>query len=72
LVVGKEMIMKIFVNDKQVEAAEGLLLSDLIKQFDYQKYVAIINGKHILLKDYSSRILIENDNVKLVRILGGG
>jgi thiamine biosynthesis protein ThiS len=66
------MKMKVIVNDKQAEIAEDLPLCDLLKQLDYQRCVVIINGKHILLKDYSSRILSANDNIKLVRILGGG
>lgn len=66
------MIMNIYVNDKPFEITEGLLLGDLLKLFGYQRCVVIINGKHILLKDYSSCKLIKNDNVKLVRILGGG
>jgi sulfur carrier protein len=64
--------MKVIVNGKQTEIAENLPLSILLKQLDYQRCVVIINGKHILLKDYSSWILRENDNIKLVRILGGG
>ena len=72
MAVGKVIIMKIRVNDQQVEVAEGLMLCDLIKQFDHHKCVAIINGKHILLRDYSSRILLKDDNVKILRILGGG
>lgn len=66
------MKMKVIVNGKQTEIAENLPLSILLKQLDYQRCVVIINGKHILLKDYSSWILRENDNIKLVRILGGG
>ena len=64
--------MNIYINDKPVEVAEDLLLCDLLKHLDYQRCVAIINGKHILFKDYGSRVLLKNDNVKLVRILGGG
>ncbi len=72
MAAGNEMTMNIFVNDKQVEIADDLLLVDLLKQFGYQKSVAIINGKHILQKDYGLYILKQDDNVKLVRILGGG
>jgi thiamine biosynthesis protein ThiS len=72
MAAGCEMIMNVFVNDKQVEIADDLLLVDLLKQFGYQKSVAIINGKHILQKDYASYILKEGDKVKLIRILGGG
>lgn len=64
--------MDIIVNNKQTEIAENLPLADLLKQLDYQRCVVIINGKHILLKDYSSRILNAGDNIKLIRILGGG
>jgi len=67
-----EMIMNIDLNDKPVEITEGYLLRDLLKQFGYQRCAVIINGKHILLKDYESCILKNNDKVKLVRILGGG
>jgi thiamine biosynthesis protein ThiS len=72
MAAGNEMIMNIFINDKQVEIADDLLLVDLLKQFGHQKSVAIINGKHILLKDYESYVLKKDDKLKLVRILGGG
>lgn len=64
--------MKVIVNSKLTEIAENLPLADLLKQLDYQRCVVIINGKHILLKDYSCRILNADDDIKLVRILGGG
>ncbi len=64
--------MNVIVNNKLTEIAENLPVADLLKQLDYQKCVVIINGKHVLLKDYSSRILNEGDNIKLIRILGGG
>ena len=66
------MIMNIYLNDEPVEIKEECLLGDLLKQFGYQRCAAIINGKHVLLKDYPSHILKKDDKVKLVRILGGG
>jgi sulfur carrier protein len=69
---GKEMIMNILINEKPVEIPEGLVVRDLINQFGYRRCAVIINGRHILLKDYGSCILKNDDNVKLVRILGGG
>jgi thiamine biosynthesis protein ThiS len=64
--------MNINLNDKQVEIADDMVLGDLLQQFRYKKCAVIINGKHILLNDYSSHILKEEDNVKIVLILGGG
>ena len=66
------MIMNIVLNDIPVEMPDGSLLRDLLKQFGHQRCAVIINGKHILLKDYESFILKNDDKVKLVRILGGG
>jgi thiamine biosynthesis protein ThiS len=64
--------MNIVLNDKPVELPEGYLLKDLMAQYGYKKCAVIINGKHILLKDYESCILKKDDNILLVRILGGG
>lgn len=64
--------MNIVLNDKPVEMQEGSLLRDLLAQYGYGKCAVIINGRHILLKDYESRILKNDDKVKIVRILGGG
>lgn len=64
--------MNIYLNEKPVEITEGLIVCDLIKQLGYRKCAVIINGKHVLLKDYASRILSEDDIVKIVVILGGG
>jgi sulfur carrier protein len=64
--------MNIVLNDKTVEIPEDYLLRDLLAQYGYRKCAVIINGRHILLKDYESCILKDNDKVKLVRILGGG
>lgn len=64
--------MNIYINDKPVEITEGFLLGDLLKQFGYKRPAVIINGKHILIRDYASFILKKDDNVKIIRILGGG
>jgi sulfur carrier protein len=64
--------MNIILNDKPVEMPEGYLLRDLLVQYGYRKCAVIINGRHILLKDYESWILKNDDKVKIVRILGGG
>jgi sulfur carrier protein len=64
--------MNIVLNDKPVEIQEGSLLRDLLNQYGYKKCAVIINGKHILLKNYESCILKNDDKIKLVRILGGG
>jgi thiamine biosynthesis protein ThiS len=64
--------MNIVLNDKPVEIPEGTLLRDLLAEYGYRKCAVIINGRHILLKDYESCILKKDDNIMLVRILGGG
>ncbi len=64
--------MNIHVNDKPIEIQEGFMLIDLLKKLGYKRAAVIINGKHILMRDYSSLILYEDDNVKIFRILGGG
>ena len=64
--------MNIVLNDKTVEIPEDYLLRDLLAQYGYRKCAVIINGKHVLLKDYESCILKNGDKIKLVRILGGG
>ncbi len=64
--------MNIVLNDNPVEIPEGSLLRDLLSQYGYRKCAVIINGRHILLKDYESWILKNDDKVKIVRILGGG
>jgi len=64
--------MNILLNDTALELPDDYCLKDLLKLKRYRRAAVIINDKHILIRDYESVILKNNDVVKIVRISGGG
>lgn len=65
--------MKIILNNNIVVIPNGFTVRQLIEHIGYLKSVAVlINGKQLLSAQYKEYQLKENDNVRIIRILGGG
>ena len=65
--------MEITVNNKKLDVPNNYKLKDLLNKLDYSKSVAIfINGKQILMAEYDVLVIKENDNIRIIRPLGGG
>lgn len=65
--------MNVTVNKKSVIISKDFTVMDLLKHLNYGKYVAVfINDKQLLLSDYDNVSLKENDNIRILKPLGGG
>ncbi len=66
--------MNITVNSEKKEVEKEISLAELIKflEIDEIAIVAEVSGKIIAPDEYESTILEENENVELIRFVGGG
>lgn len=65
--------MEVIVNKKTITIPEDYKVIDLLKQLDYGKNVAVfIDKKQLLLSEYENTSIKENNNIRILRPLGGG
>ncbi len=65
--------MEVTINNKKIEVPEDITISELLKYLNLRKKSAVwINEKQLLLKEYDTYKLSENENVKILNIIGGG
>ena len=68
------MFMKITVNGKELEVAEGLSVEDLLSQLGVKReYTAVAVNREVTPKSaYGATLLRDGDRVEIVRPMGGG
>ena len=65
--------MEITVNKETMVILPDFTVSNLLEQLNFSKSVAVfVNGKQLLLAEYDYYICKENDNIKVIKPLGGG
>lgn len=65
--------MNIKVNKKNIEVPEGCTIEGLLNHLKSSKSVAIfVNNNQLLMAEYNNYRLNENDEVKIIKPLGGG
>ncbi len=66
--------MQITVNGENKEYTTETSLSELLKSFDFdERYVAVeLNRKIVPRKQFSEKLLMENDILEIVTFVGGG
>ncbi len=65
--------MEVIVNNKAIIVPHNYTVINLIKYLNYVESVAVfINGKQILMSQYEKYKLNQNDNVRIIKPLGGG
>lgn len=65
--------VKIIVNKEAMTLPENSTVTELLEHINSSKSVAVfINGKQLLLAEYDHHIIKENDDIKIIRPLGGG
>lgn len=66
-------IVKVIINNKEEHIPENITVLEL---FNYKKIRSNssiwINDRHLLLKEYESYQIKENDDLKIITIIGGG
>ena len=66
--------MQITVNGENREFSTGTSLSELLKSIHIdERYVAVeLNRKIVPRKQFSEKLLMENDTLEIVTFVGGG
>lgn len=65
--------MKLIVNKKDTTIPQNFTVNNLLEFMNSSKSVAVfINGKQLLLSEYNIYPLKENDDVRIIKPLGGG
>lgn len=67
------MDIRIIVNKKEQVIPNGTTYDQLLQLLGYTSRVAIwVNGRQLLMADYETRQVQEEDEVKIKRIIAGG
>jgi thiamine biosynthesis protein ThiS len=64
--------MNICCNNKTIELEEGTTVAQLVKSMNYRRAAVWINGEQLLASDYEIRVINQQDQVKILRIVAGG
>lgn len=65
--------MNIKVNGKTKEAREGITVNELLKAEGYSNWVGVwVNCNQLLQKEYETHVIKDNDEIRIIRPLGGG
>ena len=66
--------MKIILNGKETDVAEGTVTMDMIDSLGYPDNATAVwlNGRQLLAAEYNALPLGEGDELKIVRLIGGG
>ena len=65
--------MKIMLNGKECLIEENFTAVMLLETMGYKGKTAIwVNGVQLLLSEYQNYLIKEDDQVKILRIIGGG
>ena len=66
--------MLVFVNDKAVEAAEGVALAQLLDRLDLpsRHFAVEINLDLVPREEHASHVLRDGDRIEVVTLVGGG
>lgn len=65
--------IRVIINKKEENLNEGITVIKLLEDRGIKSRSAVwINGEQLLLSDYSTYIIKENDEIKILRIVAGG
>lgn len=68
--------IRLIVNNKEVELPHSMTVAEAVQHLGFggrkREPAVWINGQSVLQRDYASRLLAAGDEVKFIRIFGGG
>lgn len=64
--------MIVSCNNKNIQLEEGTTVAQLINAMNYRRASVWINGEQLLASDYETRVIQQQDQVKILRIVAGG
>ena len=65
-------MIKVSINKKETEIEEGLTAGELLSSLGNLKSAVWVNGRQLLRAEYGSRIILQGDEIKILRITAGG
>lgn len=69
----KEEYLTVKINNKTESIPKGMNISDLLNSRHMRPNSAVwVNGKQLLLKEYPTYFIRENDEIRLIPIVSGG
>jgi thiamine biosynthesis protein ThiS len=66
------MKMIVNCNNKKIELEEGTTVAQLIQSLNYRRAAVWINGEQLLASAYEARVISQEDQIKILRIVAGG
>jgi thiamine biosynthesis protein ThiS len=70
--VNSEKMLKVTLNKKEIELAEGTKVTELLESLNNKKAVVWINGTQLLKAEYDSRVIVSGDVLRVFRMIAGG
>lgn len=65
--------MNIYFNNKKMEVNESINIKEVLIMQEGIEHMAVwLNGNHIMLNEFNTIYLSENDRLNVVRVRGGG
>lgn len=64
--------MKVTVNQKVHEITKDTTVRELLTALKYKNAAVLVNDRKLLMSEYDTTRLREQDEIKIIRILGGG
>lgn len=64
--------MIVSCNNKNIQLEEGTTVAQLVNAMNYRRASVWINGEQLLASDYETRVIQQQDQVKILRIVAGG
>lgn len=65
-------MIKLTINGKNTEIEDNTTVEKFLTDRDNRKAAVWINGKQLLRAEYSSRVIMQGDKIKVLRIVAGG
>lgn len=67
------MLIDVIINKKETIIPNNSTVSNMLKYINSPNSVAIfINGKQLLMAEYEHYVIKDNDEIRIIRPLGGG
>jgi len=65
-------MIKVTLNNKETELEENLTVDKLLESLNNKRAAVWINGRQLLKTEYNLKVIMQGDEVKVLRIMAGG
>lgn len=67
-----KIMIKVTLNNKETELEENLTVDKLLESLNNKRAAVWINGRQLLKTEYNLKVIMQGDEVKVLRIMAGG